>query len=159
MNLGRQPNYTNNPYQLLSGDGSSTAFVLDYSIPGSGAIDVIISGSSKTPGVDYNASGIGLSFTSAPPSGTNNIVVRYNGLIGVSGVPGDQTVTEAKLDPTLLAEIKDTTGYTVATLPVGVRGNRTYVIDATSPTFLGALTGGGTVVCPVFYNGTAWVAG
>ena len=51
-------------------------------------------------------------------------------------------------------------GYTVATLPSGLlQGTRAYVTDATAPTFLGALTGGGAVVCPVFYNGTAWIAG
>lgn len=49
--------------------------------------------------------------------------------------------------------------YTVATLPTGTQGDRAMVTDATSPTFLGALTGGGSVKCPVFYNGTAWVAG
>jgi len=50
-------------------------------------------------------------------------------------------------------------GYTVATLPAGVQGMRAFVTDATSPTFLGALTGGGAVVTPVFFNGSAWVAG
>jgi hypothetical protein len=50
-------------------------------------------------------------------------------------------------------------GFTVATLPAGSVGMRAYVTDATSPTFLGTLTGGGTVTCPVFYNGSAWVAG
>ena len=49
--------------------------------------------------------------------------------------------------------------FTVATLPAGTEGMKAIVSDATSPTFLGALTGGGTVVCPVFYNGTAWVVG
>ncbi len=53
-----------------------------------------------------------------------------------------------------------TQGYTVATLPAAPgRGARAYVTDATAPTFLGTLTGSGTVVCPVFYNGSAWVAG
>lgn len=53
----------------------------------------------------------------------------------------------------------DLVAYTVATLPTaGVTGRRAYVTDATAPTFLGALTGGGTVVCPVFDNGSAWVA-
>jgi len=51
-----------------------------------------------------------------------------------------------------------TTGYTVATLPAGTIGMRAYVTDATLPTYLGALTGGGAVKCPVFYNGTAWVS-
>lgn len=49
--------------------------------------------------------------------------------------------------------------YTVATLPIGTLGMRAQVTDATAPTFLGALTGGGAVKCPVFHNGTSWVAG
>lgn len=48
-------------------------------------------------------------------------------------------------------------GYTVATLPAGVVGMLTYVTDALAPTFLAAVVGGGAVVTPVFYNGTAWV--
>ena len=51
-----------------------------------------------------------------------------------------------------------TGGYTVATLPAGIVGMHAYVTDATAPTFLGLLVGGGTVTTPVFYNGTAWVS-
>ena len=51
-----------------------------------------------------------------------------------------------------------TGGYTVATLPAGTVGMRTYVTDATAPTYNGVLTGGGAVTVPVFYNGTAWVS-
>lgn len=51
-----------------------------------------------------------------------------------------------------------TGGYTVGTLPAGVTGDRAYVTDATAPTYLGALTGGGAVVCPVFKNASAWVS-
>jgi hypothetical protein len=50
-------------------------------------------------------------------------------------------------------------GYTVSTLPAGTTGARAHVTDATSPTFLGTLTGSGSTVCPVFYNGSAWLAG
>jgi len=49
-------------------------------------------------------------------------------------------------------------GYTVSTLPTGVQGDTAYVTDALAPTFLGALVGGGAIVTPVFYNGSAWVA-
>jgi hypothetical protein len=48
--------------------------------------------------------------------------------------------------------------YTVATLPAGVQGDIAYVTDALTPGFLVAVVGGGTVVSPVFYNGTNWVA-
>jgi len=48
--------------------------------------------------------------------------------------------------------------YTVATLPVGTQGHIAYVTDALAPTFLALIVGGGSVVTPVFYNGTNWVS-
>lgn len=48
--------------------------------------------------------------------------------------------------------------YTVATLPAGVRGDICYVTDALLPTFMATIAGGGAVVTPVFYNGSAWIA-
>lgn len=51
-------------------------------------------------------------------------------------------------------------GFTVATLPAaGTAGRRAYVTDATAPVWNTALTGGGAIVCAVFDNGVAWVAG
>ena len=77
-------------------------------------------------------------------------VDEVNGMVGVG-----TTTPTAKLD--VVGVIK-TSGYTVATLLAGVTGARAYVTDATSPTYNGTLTGGGTVVVPVFYNGSAWVS-
>lgn len=48
--------------------------------------------------------------------------------------------------------------FTVATLPAGTEGDMAYVTDASGPTYLGALVGGGAVKVPVFYNGSAWVS-
>ena len=48
--------------------------------------------------------------------------------------------------------------YTVSTLPTGVLNDMAIVSDATAPTYLGALVGGGSVVTPVWYNGTSWVS-
>lgn len=47
--------------------------------------------------------------------------------------------------------------YTVATLPAGTQGDTAYVTDALAPTFLAIIVGGGTVITPVFFNGTNWV--
>ena len=49
--------------------------------------------------------------------------------------------------------------FTVATLPTPNPTSTAYstVSDATSPTYLSPVVGGGSVVCPVFYNGAAWV--
>lgn len=49
-------------------------------------------------------------------------------------------------------------GYTVATLPTGVQGDIAYVTDALAPTYLGTIAGGGSVVTPVFFDGTNWIA-
>jgi hypothetical protein len=61
-------------------------------------------------------------------------------------------------DGTITAKSFRLKGYTVATLPAGTQGDTAYVTDAVAPTYLGPLVGGGAVVTPVFYNGTAWVA-
>jgi len=50
------------------------------------------------------------------------------------------------------------TTYSVSTLPTGQLNDMAIVTDALSPTYLGALTGGGLVVCPVWHNGTTWVS-
>ena len=49
--------------------------------------------------------------------------------------------------------------YTVATLPVGNKGDRAFVTDANSPTFLGIAVGGGSVISPVFFDGANWLTG
>jgi hypothetical protein len=52
--------------------------------------------------------------------------------------------------------------YTVSTLPApssALAGARAMVTDASSPTFLGTLTGGGATKCPVFCDGSAWRSG
>lgn len=52
-----------------------------------------------------------------------------------------------------------TGGFTVAGLPTGIVGDRAYVTDqmTTCAVAGAALVGGGAVICPVFFNGTAWV--
>lgn len=52
-----------------------------------------------------------------------------------------------------------TSGYTVAGLPAGTIGMRAYVTNALAPVYLAAVVGGGAVVCPVFYDGAAWIVG
>lgn len=48
-------------------------------------------------------------------------------------------------------------GYTVSGLPSGTVGDRDYVTDATSTTFMSTVVGGGSNTVPVFYNGSNWV--
>jgi len=99
---------------------------------------------------------------------TNSVLVnlKNNGnlLIGTttdSGIAGDKLQVSGAISTTSTIKAGATVrlkNYTVATLPAGVQGDTAYVTDALSPTYLGALVGGGAVKCPVFYNGTAWVS-
>jgi len=54
------------------------------------------------------------------------------------------------------------TNYTVATLPSAVTvgaGARSFVTDATAPTFGATVAGGGAVNVPVYSDGTNWKVG
>ena len=68
------------------------------------------------------------------------------------------TTGAATIGGNLSAALLGTPGYTVATLPTGVKGAQTYVTDATSCTSATAVVGGGTTFCAVTYTGAAWVA-
>lgn len=74
---------------------------------------------------------------------------------------GDQSANYAAntLVQKLYVDKNKLISYTVATLPgTPVQGEQYAVTDATAPTYLGTLTGGGSVYCPVVWNGTAWVS-
>jgi hypothetical protein len=69
-------------------------------------------------------------------------------------------VTSMKMLTTTSDRLRTTSDYIVSTLPVNVpRGTRCFVTDALTPVFLSVAVGGGSVVSPVFYNGTSWVIG
>jgi hypothetical protein len=87
--------------------------------------------------------------------GTSGLVQKFMTFDSKGRLAVNQQTAQATLD---VAGTIKTSGYTVATLPTGVTGMLAYVTDATGPTFLGTLTGGGGVTVPVFYNGSAWVA-
>jgi len=88
---------TTNTFQSLvgkrfSGDGSTTAFTLDVA-PGSVLdIEVFVGNVRQDPNSAYTLSGTTLTFTGAPPSGTNNIyVVHQAKSVGTIDVPASFT--------------------------------------------------------------------
>ena len=88
---------TQNTFQSLvgkrfNGDGSTTDFTLDVT-PGSTLdIEVFVGNVRQDPNSAYTLSGTTLSFTGAPPSGTNNIyVVHQAKSVGTIDVPASFT--------------------------------------------------------------------
>jgi hypothetical protein len=119
-------------------------------------------------------------YTSAPTSGTwgfNMIkltptINQTGGANGITrGIYINPTLTSAadfraievtagdsRLQKLIVNNVIRLKSYTVATLPTGVQGDTAYVTDALAPSYLVTIVGGGSIVTPVFYNGTNWVA-
>ena len=107
------------------------------------------------------------SSTTAGTAGANALLNLSKG--ATTGIGGDLTVqaaptgtvgyiTALKISHLGVASISG--GFTVATLPASPpTGSRGYVTDQLTACVAAgvALVGGGSVVCPAFYNGTAWV--
>ena len=73
---------TRNTFQSLvgkrfSGDGSTTAFTLDVAPSSTLDLEVFVGNVRQDPNSAYTLSGTTLTFTGAPPSGTNNIYVVH----------------------------------------------------------------------------------
>ena len=87
--IGAQPTTASFPFDQFSGNGSTTAFTMSYAPASTTSIVVSISGVVQNPNT-YSVSGLTLTFSGAPPTGTNNIGVLYLGL-PASGVttPGN----------------------------------------------------------------------
>lgn len=70
--------YSNKQYELLSGNGTEDEFPLN-SNPGSlGNLEVSIEGVLQRPGLDFYYNGTTLVFSTPPPEGDENIMVRYD---------------------------------------------------------------------------------
>jgi hypothetical protein len=61
----------------FNGNASTTAFTLSRSVGSSYDVQVVIENVPQNPSSAFTVSGNVITFTSAPPSGTNNIYVRY----------------------------------------------------------------------------------
>ena len=87
--IGAQPTTGSFPFDQFSGNGSTTAFTLTYAPASTTSIIVAVSGVVQNPNT-YSCISTTLTFSGAPPTGTNNISVLYLGLpvIGVSS-PGN----------------------------------------------------------------------
>ena len=135
-----------NTLQLGTNTATASATAIGQTIKGPNATGTTSTGGSLTiaGGTGTSAGGAVIISTAATTTQATAVTVNKDG------------VTTFAKPPVLPV-------YTVATLPATaaagmVQGAHAVVTDATDPTYLGALTGGGAVVCPVFYNGTAWVS-
>ena len=76
----------------FSGNGSTTAFTLSRPVASVAQVQAVIENVPQNPGDAYTVSGNTITFTSAPPSGTNNIYVYYTSPNTQVVQPGQGTV-------------------------------------------------------------------
>lgn len=113
----------------------------------------VVAGTSNTAGQNLTVRG-----SQGTGTGVGGDIIFQVAAAGSSGTAQNALATAMCVYNTKTVAVGS--AFTIATLPAaGTQGRRAWVTDALAPTFLGALTGGGAVVTPVFDNGTAWVAG
>lgn len=81
----------------FSGDGSTVAFTLTRPAVSINDLIVVIENVVQKPLDAYTVVGTTLTFTSAPPSGTNNIYVRYLSVNTLAVTPNDLSVNVNKI--------------------------------------------------------------
>lgn len=105
--IGNQPTSVAFLTDQFSGTGSQTAFTLSAAPANTASIIVAVSGVLQDP-TTYSTSGLTLTFSAAPPSGTGNISVRF------LGIPASNIATTAYRT---LTEFTATAGQTTFTPP------------------------------------------
>lgn len=81
----------------FSGNGSTTAFTLSRPVASVAQVQAVIENVPQNPGDAYTVSGNTITFTSAPPSGTNNIYIYYTSPNTQVVQPGQGTVSPSSL--------------------------------------------------------------
>lgn len=155
--VGNTPTTASFPFDQFSGNGSTTAFTLSYAPAGSTSIIVSISGVVQNPNT-YSVSGTTLTFTPAPPTGTNNIAVLYLGLPVVATLtPGNTAYFSSSVFTATASQTVFTPSGTYQTGFINVIRNGSQLAPAdytatngTTVTLANPCTAGDTVVIEVF---------
>jgi hypothetical protein len=104
----------------FSGDASTVAFTLPVSVVSAAQIIVAVANVIQNPSSAFTVSGTTLTFTSAPPSGTNNIWVQYTTLQTNIVQPAAASVGPTQINSNYsLLNKSGSNSYTTGTLSIG----------------------------------------
>ena len=125
--VGNQPaaNFASVTKDTFSGNASTTAFTLSKAATTNG-VAVFVENVRQIPTTAYSVSGTTLTFTAAPPSGTNNIyVLHHNAVASTATHPSAQDLTAANANLTGAVTVGGTSNLTITDgdLVVGTSGH------------------------------------
>lgn len=152
--IGNQPISAAFLTDTFSGNGATVAFTMTVAPANTSSILVAVTGVVQDPST-YSVSGTTLTFSAAPPSGTNNISVRYLG-IPASGVTTTAYRTVTNFTATAGQTSFSTPSYTVGYIDVYRNGVRLASTDFTASTgttvvLNNAANAGDTITTESFY--------
>jgi len=84
----------------FNGDGSTTAFTLGFTPQSVAQVQVYINNVPQNPSSAFTVTGTTITFTSAPPTGSSNIVVYYGAVtnlylgVNATGIIGGDNTTQ-----------------------------------------------------------------
>lgn len=110
--IGNSPISTAFQVDTFSGNGSTVAFTMSVAPANTSSVIVAITGVLQDPST-YSVSGTTLTFSAAPPTGTNNISVRY------LGIPASGVTTTAYRTVTDTTATNGQTTFTIPSYTVG----------------------------------------
>jgi len=111
---------------FFSGNASTTAFTLSRPVASVYQMIVNVANVDQNPGSAYTVTGNTITFSSAPPSGTNNIWVEYTSLITQTIAPSQGTV--------FLGTSTSSTNTVTNKIQVSINGTTYYLLASTSGT-------------------------
>lgn len=136
--------------QTFSGTGAQTAFTLANPTGNAINLEVFISGVRQVPTTDYSVSSTTLTFVTAPPSGANNIFVRYAQLANITDGAGSIVYTPAGTGA-VATNVQTKLRESVSVKDFGATSASTDVENKTAlQSAIAAVSdaGGGTVIVP-----------
>jgi hypothetical protein len=101
--------------KYFSGNGSTTVFTLPIAVITAEQIIVVVANVPQNPSSAYTVNGTTLTFTSAPPTGTNNIWVEYTSLTTAVSIPPSGYSEFASGTAILFQQTAAPTGWTKST--------------------------------------------
>ena len=140
---------TQNTFQSLqgkrfNGDGSTTDFTLDVAPSSTLDIEVFVGNVRQDPNSAYTVSGTTLTFTGAPPSGTNNIyVVHQAKSVGTINPPDDSVGANQLVDNSVgITQLNVSDGSNGQVLQTNGSGTLSFAtVDTSSATDSFTITG------------------